>query len=111
MPSGLATDDRTDAIEPTGVHDQRRRERRRRVSPTELYTALEGLLPCAEVHLDWLSSYVSDFPNDPDHTEDAELARRGKEALDLARRLIARKTGNIRRKQRAFSEMHGQSDA
>jgi hypothetical protein len=100
-----------EAAEQTTYINKRKRRQRDRVSTAELYTALEGLLLPAEIEIDCLAGYVEDFPDDPDHAEDAERVRQGKEAIDLARRLIARKTGNIRRKQRALKTMRDQADA
>jgi hypothetical protein len=87
--------------------DKRQRKRRQPIPMAELFTALEGLLPFAQVELDCLADYVRDFPDDPDHVEDAERVRRGNEAIEFTNRLIARKTYAIRRKQRALGETQG----
>lgn len=83
-----------------------RRRYRQRVSTVELFAVLEALLPIAEVELDCLADYVKDFPDDPDHAQDAERVRRGKLALELAQRLIARKSAPIRYRQRQFERAH-----
>src|SRR5262249_54557991 len=87
------------------------RKRRRAVSAAELYEVLETLLPSARVEIDCLAGYVTDFPEDPEHAEDAERVRRGQAALDMADRLIARKSNVIRRQQRVLKERQGQADA
>lgn len=84
--------------------DTRQRKQRDRISTAELFTALEGLLPPAEIEISCLADFVENFPDDPNHIEDAEQVRQGKEAIELAKRMIARKTAAIRRKQRALAK-------
>lgn len=91
--------------------NKRKRQRRDRVSTAELYTALEGLLPAAEIEIESRASYIEDFPEDDDHASDVEFVQHGQAAIALATELIARKTGNIRRKQRLMRETQGQTDA
>jgi hypothetical protein len=98
-------------IEQGMVINKSKQKKRERVSTAEFFTALEGLLPAAEIEIDWLGRFVEDFPEDEGHAEDAELVRQGREAIELAKRLIARKTGNICRKQRALRERQGQAHA
>ena len=85
--------------------------RHERVSTPELYAALEGLLPFAETEIDWLAEYVRSFPQDEDHAAEAVRARQGAESLEFAKRLIARKSYAIRRKQTALEQQRGQADA
>ncbi len=87
------------------------RKKRDRVSTAELYTALEGLLSAAEIEIESRASYVEDFPDDEDHVEDVKFVQHGQAAIALAKELIARKTANIRRKQREIRETKGQADA
>lgn len=100
----MVREDGMEADESAAMDGARKRKRRKRVSTAELYTALEGLLSAAEAHIDWLDSYVTDVPDDEDHAGDVERVRQGKAALDLARRLIARKTYTICRIQRVLRE-------
>jgi hypothetical protein len=86
-------------------------KRRERVSTAELYSALEALLPFARIVIECLDDYIVNFPDDADHVKDAARVRVGKEAIELAGRLIARKSGVIRRKQKALTGKHGQGDA
>jgi hypothetical protein len=87
--------------------DTRQRKQRDRISTAELFTVIEGLLPFAQVEIDCLEDYVSGFPNDPDHTQDAERVRQGKEAIESANRLIVKKSPETRRKQRALGKKQG----
>ncbi len=89
----------------TNSVNKRKRKQRERVSTAELYAALEAVLPFAEADVGALNDLLDAFP------EDAEEARRGKEAIALARRLIARQTGHLRRKVRALMENGGPADA
>jgi hypothetical protein len=74
----------------------------------ELFTALESSLPFAQVEVNCVADDARDLPDDP---ETVERTRRGQDAIETAKRLIARKTVAIRRKQRAFTEHTGQADA
>lgn len=100
-----------DALEQSGLISEDDTKRRERVSTAERYTALEGLLPASEIEIESRASYIQDFPDDEDHVEDVKFVEQGKAAIELARRLIARKTYNIRRKQRALREEQVQAMA
>ena len=89
----------------------RKRQRRDRVSTAELFVALEGVLLAAEIEIESRASFVHDFPDDDDHAEDAAFVRHGQAAVALAKQLIARRSANIRRKQRAIRESQSQADA
>jgi hypothetical protein len=89
----------------------RKRRYRDRVSTVQLYIALEGLLPAAEIEIECRASYAHEFPDDEDHATDVEFARQGQAAITLAKQLIARKSANIRRKQQAIRDSEGQADA
>lgn len=96
---------------PDGLVKSPPRRQAKAASKAELYSALEALLPFARIELECLDDYVVNFPDDPDHAKDASSVRVGKEAVELAGRLIARKSGLIRRKQKALTRKHGQGDA
>jgi hypothetical protein len=89
------------ATEQDELVNTRRTERRRAVSTAELYSVLEALLPFAQADIEDLTDAVENFPDDPDHTQDAARLWFAKEAIESAKRIIARKTGYIRKKQRA----------
>jgi hypothetical protein len=91
-------------IEQTTLVNARQRKKRRSVSTAELYAALAAVLPFAQVEIECLADYAATFPDDPDHAADAEQARQGLEAIELARRLIAQKTAYIRRQEQALRE-------
>ena len=94
------------------IHTINKRKYSERVSATELYSVLEELLPFAQVEVNCLADDARDMKaDDPDYPETAVRAQRGKEAIEWAERLIARKTATIRRKQRALREKKGQADA
>jgi hypothetical protein len=111
MPNAQITEAGITATAQVEVKKTLKRRRRERVSTAELYAALEGLLEPAQIEIDCLADYVRDFPDDEDHTQDAERVRQGQTAIELAKRLIARKTSTIRRQQRALEQRQGQDDA
>jgi hypothetical protein len=85
--------------------NKRKRKKRERVSVSEVYAALEAVLPFAEDEV----AYIVDGLNlYPEETEDAE---RGEKAIALARSVIARQSDYLRRKARALREKPGQADA
>jgi hypothetical protein len=106
----LLKEDCMEAIDNPISLNTRNQKRRDRVSTAELYEALEGLLPFAEVEIECLADHVETFPDDFDNAREVERVRQGKAAIELTRRLIARKTANIRRKQRSLREKLGQAD-
>jgi len=93
-----------DPMARTSTNGVRQAKRAAAVPKAELFATLEALLPFAEVEVDCLVGFVDEFP------EDAERARRGQEAVESAKRLIAKKTGYIRRKEQTSRVNQGQAD-
>src|SRR5690348_6367776 len=89
------------AAQNPNINDRQSR-RRNTVSTAELFSVLEALLPFAKAEIETLLGFAESFPNDPDCVGDTERARRGKEALELAERLIERKTKTVARKQKTL---------
>jgi hypothetical protein len=87
--------------------NKRQPKRRPAVSSAELFSALEAVLPFGQIEIDCQADYVRDFPDDPDHAEDAERVRQGQAAIETARRLIARKTYYVRKQEQALRESRG----
>jgi len=80
-----------------------RRRKRRTVTVAEVYIALDALMPFAETEIGSSVDYLKTC-FDLATPEDIDYADRGKQALALAQGLIARRTGYIRRQERALKE-------
>jgi hypothetical protein len=95
-----------EAIEENETIDKHKIKKRVRISTAELYAALEAVLPFAEAEVAMIIDGLNIFP------EDTEEAERGEKAIALARRVMARQTGYLRRRARALREKQGgQADA
>jgi len=88
-----------ETVETKRLIDDGQRQRRRPASKAELYSALEALLPFAKIEIEWLADSVTAFPDDDDHAEDSQRVKHGKEAIDLANRLIAMRSSYLTKKK------------
>jgi hypothetical protein len=98
-------------MEEADASEDTRKEWRRAASKAELYAVLDVFLPIVEAEAEFLASFVATFPEDPDHAEDVEQLQQVQEAIDAAKRLIARKTAYVDKRVRTIRKGHASSGA